>query len=132
MRTNHQIAAWEGLSALTDSRFQHGHANVLGVLVSAINMVKAVTLADEWILGGYPGYVCVTGVHGVMEAQSDTDFRSILNRSFINTPDGMPMSWVGHLQGFKDMDRVYGPDFMMEMCRISVERGYRHFLYGGN
>jgi N-acetylglucosaminyldiphosphoundecaprenol N-acetyl-beta-D-mannosaminyltransferase len=66
-----------------------------------------------------------------MEAQSDSEFRHILNHAFINTPDGMPMCWVGHLQGFTQIDRVYGPDFMTAMCRLSVERGYRHFLYGG-
>lgn len=112
--------------------FNHPRANVLGVSVSAIDMQEAVTLADRWILSGNRGYICVTGVHGVMEAQSDPEFRMILNRAFINTPDGMPMSWIGHLQGFKNMDRVYGPDFMIEVCRISVLRGYRHFLYGGN
>jgi N-acetylglucosaminyldiphosphoundecaprenol N-acetyl-beta-D-mannosaminyltransferase len=41
------------------------------------------------------------------------------------------MSWVGHLQGFRSMDRVFGPDLMMAMCRLSVERGYRNFFYGG-
>ena len=41
------------------------------------------------------------------------------------------MSWVGHLQGHSQMDRVFGPDFMAAMCQLSVERGYRHFLYGG-
>jgi N-acetylglucosaminyldiphosphoundecaprenol N-acetyl-beta-D-mannosaminyltransferase len=30
------------------------------------------------------------------------------------------------------MDRVYGPDLMLEVCRLSEERGYRHFFYGGN
>ena len=29
------------------------------------------------------------------------------------------------------MRRVYGPDFMLQLCRLSVPRGYRHFLYGG-
>jgi len=29
------------------------------------------------------------------------------------------------------MTRVYGPDFMLEMCKMSVQRGYKHFLYGG-
>ncbi len=112
--------------------FLHDHANVLGVRVSAINMERAIALADRWISSGDTGYVCVTGVHGVMEAQSDVDFRSVLNHAFVNTPDGMPMSWVGRLQGFKDMRRVYGPDFMIEMCRLSTSRGYRHFFYGGN
>lgn len=109
----------------------HAHANVLGVAVSAINMESAVDLATRWIDAGEPGYVCLSGVHGVMEARADDAFRLILNRSAINAPDGMPMTWVGRLQGFHDMDRVFGPDFMMAMCRISVRRGYRHFLYGG-
>jgi N-acetylglucosaminyldiphosphoundecaprenol N-acetyl-beta-D-mannosaminyltransferase len=66
-----------------------------------------------------------------MEAQSDCELRRILNDAFINAPDGMPMSWIGRLQGFRKMDRVFGPDFMTDMCRLSVERSYRIFLYGG-
>ncbi|MGB8479619.1 MAG: WecB/TagA/CpsF family glycosyltransferase [Acidobacteriaceae bacterium] len=114
-----------------DSAFVHAHADVLGVKVSAINLKLAVELADQWVTAGNHGYICVTGVHGVMEAQSDSEFRRILNQAFVNTPDGMPMSWIGHLQGFREMNRVYGPDFMTAMCRLSVARGYRNFLYGG-
>jgi N-acetylglucosaminyldiphosphoundecaprenol N-acetyl-beta-D-mannosaminyltransferase len=109
----------------------HVHANLLGVKVSAINMHGAIDLADQWITEGRSGYVCVTGVHGIMEAYRDPKLREILNHAVINTPDGMPMSWVGRLQGFTDMDRVYGPDFMFSMCQLSLNRGYRHFLYGG-
>ena len=29
------------------------------------------------------------------------------------------------------MDRVYGPDLMLEVCRQSPERGWRHYFYGG-
>ena len=46
-------------------------ANVLGVGVSAINMPQAIGLLEKWIEDGQRGYVCVTGVHGVMEAQRD-------------------------------------------------------------
>jgi len=105
--------------------------DILGVKVSAVNMPKAVALADTAIRSGKTGYVCVTGVHGVMEAQRDAQFRAILNGAMINTPDGMPMSWVGWLNGFNAMDRVYGPDFMLALCELSVRRGYRHFLLGG-
>jgi N-acetylglucosaminyldiphosphoundecaprenol N-acetyl-beta-D-mannosaminyltransferase len=107
-------------------------ANVLGIGVSAINMQEAVSFSDALINENRRGYVCVTGVHGVIEAQSDPRFRAILNSSFLTTPDGMPMVWVGRSQGFSQMSRVYGPDYMLEVCRISVERGYKHFLYGGN
>jgi N-acetylglucosaminyldiphosphoundecaprenol N-acetyl-beta-D-mannosaminyltransferase len=120
-----------GGSSVSTSLFAHAYADVLGVKLSAINLHRAVDMADQWIAAANCGYICVTGVHGVMEAQSDPELRRILNHAFINTPDGMPMSWVGHLQGHKQMDRVYGPDFMTAMCRLSVDRGYRHFLYGG-
>ena len=122
----------DGDFSMPDSAFVLPYADVLGVKVSAINLKLAVERADQWIVGGSPGYICVTGVHGVMEAQSDSGFRQILNHACMNTPDGMPMSWIGHLQGFPEMNRVYGPDFMTAMCRLSVERGYRNFLYGGN
>ncbi len=53
--------------------FAHDHVDVLGVKVSAIDLEQAVEMADRWVTSGNPGYVCVTGVHGVMEAQSDSD-----------------------------------------------------------
>jgi N-acetylglucosaminyldiphosphoundecaprenol N-acetyl-beta-D-mannosaminyltransferase len=107
-------------------------ANVLGVRVSAIDLKSAVDLSDQWIRSAKGhGYICATGVHGVMEARVDSEVRRVLNRALINVPDGMPMSWVGHLQGFRNMDRVFGPDLMMAICRLSVERGYRNFFYGG-
>jgi N-acetylglucosaminyldiphosphoundecaprenol N-acetyl-beta-D-mannosaminyltransferase len=115
----------------TPTSIAHPCADVLGVKVSAINLSIAVHLAGQWIAAGKPGYVCATGVHGIMEAQSDPELRHILNHAAINAPDGMPMSWVGWLQGFLTMDRVFGPDFLSAMCRLSVERGYRNFLYGG-
>ncbi|HZP06366.1 MAG TPA: WecB/TagA/CpsF family glycosyltransferase [Terracidiphilus sp.] len=116
---------------MTDSFITHPHADVLGVKVSAINLSQAVALADQWLMADKPGYVCLTGVHGVMEAQSDPALRHILNNATVNAPDGMPMSWVGRLQGFQTMDRVFGPDFMLALCELAVERGYRNFLYGG-
>lgn len=123
------INAVESLSPLAD---QTVRANVLGVGVSAIDMDDAIHRSDWLIRNQKRGYVCVTGVHGVMEAQSDPSLKRILNRSFMTTPDGMPMVWVGKLQGHREMRRVYGPDFMIDFCRFSVARGYRHFLYGGN
>jgi len=117
---------------MTENDLSLPSANVLGVRVSAVDLKSAVDLSDHWIRSARGhGYICATGVHGVMEARADSEVRRVLNRALINVPDGMPMSWVGHLQGFRNMDRVFGPDLMMAMCRLSVERGYRHFLYGG-
>ena len=105
--------------------------NVLGVGVSPLNIPLAVAAMDRAIEHRSKGYICVTGVHGVSEAQTHAGFRSILNGAFLNTPDGMPMVWLGKLAGHKEMDRVYGPDLMRQICRVSGQTGWRHFFYGG-
>jgi N-acetylglucosaminyldiphosphoundecaprenol N-acetyl-beta-D-mannosaminyltransferase len=126
-------AAGSGCSgAATNQRLlRQTYADVLGVQVSAIDLPRAVDLAERWIQAGRPGYICLTGVHGVMEAKRDPEFRAILNGAVVNAPDGMPMTWVGRMQGLQEMDRVFGPEFMAAMCARSVERGYRNYLYGG-
>lgn len=105
--------------------------DVLGVHVNVLNMEDAVSLCDAHIRSERKGYVCVTDVHGVIEAQTDPSFRRILNNSYMTTPDGMPLVWVGRLQGHAEMRRVYGPDLLMALCSVSVARGYRHFFFGG-
>ena len=118
------------INQLVDTAEQ-ARVNILGVGVSALNMEIALRETESLLHRGEQGYVCVTGVHGIMEAQSDEQFRDILNRSFLTTPDGMPTVWLGRMHGFKHMSRVYGPDYMLGLCERSVARGYRHFLYGG-
>ena len=105
--------------------------NILGVGISVINMDDALKLSDTLIHSQDRHYVCVTDVHTVIEAQSDADFRAILNKSSMTTPDGMPLVWVAKIQGHQNVRRVYGPDFLLEMCRVSMQSGYRHFFFGG-
>jgi len=106
-------------------------ANILGVKVSAIDMEMAVRTIEDWIARRESHYVCVTGVHGVMESQRDEEVRRIHNAAGLVTPDGMPLVWLSRLMGFSHVERVYGPDLMLAVCARSITQGYRHFFYGG-
>jgi N-acetylglucosaminyldiphosphoundecaprenol N-acetyl-beta-D-mannosaminyltransferase len=112
-----------------DARIQR--VNVLGIGVSALNLNSAMDEIAAALAQKKKGYVCVTGVHGVMEAQQDAELHRILNGAWLNTPDGMPMVWVGRLRGFRSMSRVYGPDLMYLVCDFTQKKDYTHFLYGG-
>ena len=114
-----------------EKQAESARANILGVGVSAINLDLAVAAVAQALERKAKGYVCVTGVHGVSEAQQDAAFRAILNHSFLTTPDGMPTVWMGRWQGFREMRRVYGPDLMLRICEFTQARGFSHFLYGG-
>jgi N-acetylglucosaminyldiphosphoundecaprenol N-acetyl-beta-D-mannosaminyltransferase len=101
--------------------------NILGVGVSALTLERARDLVVG--LRGQPqrGYVCVTTVHGLSDAQTDPEFRKILNASWLTTPDGMPLVWLGP----PGVERVYGPDLMLAVCEAGRAAGLTHYFYGG-
>ncbi len=119
------------MNAINDQKNSISRANVLGVGVSAINMALALETIENWICQRECHYVCVTGVHGVMECQRDARLRQIHNEAGLVTPDGMPLVWLSRLQGFHQVDRVYGPDLMQAVCQKSIQKGWSHYFYGG-
>lgn len=100
--------------------------------MSVLNYEDAVDRITRAVQENYKGYVCVTGMHGILEARDRPGFREILNRAFLCTPDGMPGVWVGRLSGHRNHDRVYGPDLMLAVMQATQHKPIRHFFYGGN
>ncbi len=105
--------------------------DVLGVGISAIDPAAALSEITRWITNREQHYVCVTGVHGVMESARDQSLRDIHNRSGLTTPDGMPMVWAARFAGARCVRRVYGPDLMLAVCERAAQRHWRCYLYGG-
>lgn len=115
----------------TPASLENPRANVLGVAVHAIDMARAVDTIARAVSERTKGYVCATGVHGVMEAQRDTRLCQVFSRALLVVPDGMPTVWMGHLQGHRSMRRVFGPDLMLAVLDEPFLRNRSHFLYGG-
>jgi N-acetylglucosaminyldiphosphoundecaprenol N-acetyl-beta-D-mannosaminyltransferase len=105
--------------------------NVLGLHVSAVSMSQAVTEVARWIDEREQHYVCVSGVHGVMESRRDPALQLIHNNSGLTTPDGMPLVWASHWAGAKDVEQVCGRDLMSALCELAVTRGWGSYFYGG-
>jgi N-acetylglucosaminyldiphosphoundecaprenol N-acetyl-beta-D-mannosaminyltransferase len=112
--------------------------DILGVGISATSYNEVTAACAAWIAQRRTGasspparYICVTSVHGVMEARKDEGIRDILNRADIATPDGMPLVWALRSFGETRQERVYGPNLMLMLCAQAERLGHRIFLYGG-
>jgi N-acetylglucosaminyldiphosphoundecaprenol N-acetyl-beta-D-mannosaminyltransferase len=104
---------------MTSSRyFAPPRANVLGVAVHAIDIRRALDAVTTALDHHRKGYVCLCSVHGIMEAHRDSGFANILAKALLAAPDGMPLVWLGRLQGFASMRRVFGPDLMLVVVRF--------------
>jgi N-acetylglucosaminyldiphosphoundecaprenol N-acetyl-beta-D-mannosaminyltransferase len=120
---------WE--AALLEPRIEEDRVDILGVGISPIDLDDAVATIERWIGERSRNYVCITGVHGVMECRRDRRLSAVHVKAGMVTPDGMPLVWLSHLFGKKHTRRVYGPDLMRRMTAVSALRGYRQFYYGG-
>jgi len=77
-----------------------------------------------------PVMTSALGVAGIIEARRNPKMQRILNEAVLNTPDGMPLVWLGKLFGYQNIERVYGPDLLRDVCAYSVSKGWKHFFYG--
>jgi N-acetylglucosaminyldiphosphoundecaprenol N-acetyl-beta-D-mannosaminyltransferase len=69
-------------------------------------------------------------MHGIVEAQHDPCFRSVLENADLVVPDGMPLVWLARKRGHALKRRVYGPELLKSFCQ-STGGKHRHFFYGG-
>ncbi len=106
--------------------------NILGVKIHPVDMDASIAAFEKIIESeDEKVYTGAMGVAGIMEANRNERMRRILNRSYLNTADGMPLVWIGKLLGHKEIARVYGPDLMRDVCSYSADKGWGHYLYGG-
>lgn len=104
---------------------------ILSTRVDATSYEDTTQRVRTWAKSGESRYVCVTSVHGVIEARDNPRLRRVWNDSDLNTPDGMPLVWALKAFGVSEATRVYGPTLTLNVCRAAAKSGLPIGLYGG-
>lgn len=104
--------------------------NVLGVGVHALTLEAACERILAACRVGPARLVCCCDVNSVCSAQRDARHREVLNRSFLTTPDGMPLVWLGQRSSAEPVARVYGPDLVRVLAEATATSGHRHYFCG--
>lgn len=104
--------------------------HIIQIRVDATSYSDAARRVSEWVRAGASRYVCACNVHMIMEAHDDPAFSEIVNGADLVTPDGMPLVWALQALGVHDATRVYGPDLMLELCRLAEQERIPVGLYG--
>lgn len=104
--------------------------NILGVNISVTNMQETVSYIEGNLERLKGNYICVSNVHTTVMSYENEMYRNIQNSGAMALPDGGPLSVVSRIRGFKEAERVTGPDLMSEIFKISEEKEYKHYFYG--
>lgn len=105
--------------------------DILGVQTTASSFDDAVDTLLQWAQGERTRYVSTSTAYTLVMAAQHPHIMHALNAADRVTADGMPIVWLQRRAGERHAERVYGPDLMQALCRESVQRGIRHFFYGG-
>ncbi|TCL59340.1 exopolysaccharide biosynthesis WecB/TagA/CpsF family protein [Kineothrix alysoides] len=112
------------------SAIQPETCSILGVDIAVTNMRSVIGYLTKNLERLRGEYVCVSNVHTTVMAYNDEAYCRIQNEAALAIPDGKPLSLMCRLRGYKDAQRVAGPDLMPEILKLSEEKGYRHYFYG--
>lgn len=104
--------------------------NILGVNVNVLNMKQTKEYICENIDELKGQYICVSNVHTTVMSYEDEVYCNVQNTAALRLPDGKPLSIVAKKRGFKNAERVTGPDLMGELFKDSKMNGLKHFFFG--
>lgn len=106
------------------------YCEILKTNINVTSMADTLAYIESHLDALRGNYICVSNVHTTVMAYENEAYRTIQNSAAMALPDGAPLSKYSRAAGFRAAQRVTGPDLMVELFRISRERGYRHFFYG--
>ncbi len=104
--------------------------SILGseILVGSMKwLLRYITVNIKKLSGDY---IMVSATKELLLAYDDPRFFRCQNGGVLAIPDGGPLRTYGRLHGYKKMERITGPDLMLEVFRLSEKHGWRHYFYG--
>ena len=106
------------------NKYRVGNAHI-----SITSPQNAIDVIENAVKRGINAHVCVCDFRSVRYASSHPDYNAILETSFLNTPDGMPLIWMARLWGITKVHRTMGPELFVKMIK-NPANGLKHFLLG--
>ena len=96
--------------------------DILGVKISKVDYATATEEIERFLVDGKRHYVVTPNPEFIVLAQTDEEFRQILNQADLAIPDGV---------GLRVGTRVTGTGLMIKLCGLAARKGYSVFLLGG-
>ena len=106
------------------------YTEILKTNINILTMEKTVAYLTSHLEELRGRYICVSNVHTTVTAYRDEAYRAVQNGSALNLPDGKPLSIVQRWRGYREAQRVPGPDLMPALFALSETEGYSHYFYG--
>lgn len=104
--------------------------SILGVPVHDVTTEETLVHIDHFVHDGALHQICTVNPEFIMAAQSDAEFKQILQHSALNLADGIGVIWAARRLGHPLRERVAGSDLVGLIADRAQMTGWRIFLLG--
>jgi N-acetylglucosaminyldiphosphoundecaprenol N-acetyl-beta-D-mannosaminyltransferase len=106
-------------------------ATILKVNIHAVTQAQTLSLIEAFIASGKPHQLTTVNPEFVIAAQTDEEFRQIINQAALALPDGIGLLKAARFLKTTPLpERVAGSDLVIRLAELSHRRGYRIFFLG--
>jgi len=104
--------------------------SILGIPVDRLDFAGVLEMLDHFIQERVPRMVVTADASGIVAAQTDSEFRHILELADLVTPDSEGVIWAARRKGMPITERVSGVELVDQLCAMSAQKGYRVYFLG--
>ncbi len=104
--------------------------DILGVRVDNVDLDGALVRVAGLLGEGGLHHIATVNPEFVVMAQTQPDFRRVLNGCALNVPDGVGLLWAARRQHEPLRQRVTGQELVDRIAALCAECGYRVFFLG--
>lgn len=103
----------------------------LGIPFLSLSLADTVSAIHEAINRRTFSFLVTLNTYGLVLSLKDPEFRDVLLKADIITPDGGGILLGAKLLGIPIHERVSGIDLISEICKLCIKENYSVFLLGG-
>lgn len=103
---------------------------VLGVRIDKVNMNKAVEIAKKYLAEEKFHMIFTPNPEMIINANQDEEFKTILNSSSLNIPDGNGVIWASKKMREPLEERVAGFDFIHKLFELGKDKNINFYFLG--
>lgn len=108
-----------------------GRLPILRIWVDPVTANQALSHVKDFLeTGGRPHAIFAVNPEKNFSVPKNPILWQVVKEADLLIPDGIGIVWAARVLYGSKFGRVPGVDFMLEICKLASERGYKIFIYG--
>ena len=105
---------------------------ILGVPVHPLTMNESVAVLEEKLQKKEQAFVVTANAEIILMCQQDKEYdNTVSEQADLVLPDGAGAVWAGRYLGNEVPERVAGFDLYNQLLKLSADKGYKAYFFGG-